>query len=155
MPVEKLKQFLSESGVRYETIPHSQAFTAQETAAAAHVPGRELAKTVMVRVDGELAMAVVPATARVSMDRLKRLAAAGAVELADEDDFRREFPGVEAGAMPPFGNLWGMKVYADRTLRDDEEIAFDAGTHTELVRLRYDDYERLVQPRVGDIAAHA
>lgn len=155
MPVQKLRRFLEEHEVPYRLIPHPATFTAQETAAAAHVRGREFAKTVMVRIDGELAMAVVPAPEHVSVRKLRDLTGAGSVEVAGEADFRDRFPDIEAGAMPPFGNLWGMRVFVDPRLREDEEIAFDAGSHTELVQLAYQDFERLVNPVVGAISARA
>lgn len=153
MPLEKLQEFLDEKGVKYVTIRHSPAFTAQEVAASAHIPGRELAKTVMVEVDGEMAMAVLPAPKRVDTDRLAEAAGAGSARVASEDDFEALFPDCELGAMPPFGNLWDLDVYADRSLEEDEEIAFNAGTHTELVQLPYGDFRRLVEPVVADINA--
>lgn len=152
MPVEKLKRFLEEEGVEYETLSHDEAYTAQEVAASAHVPGKELAKTVMVKVDGAMAMVVLPADDRVDLDLVREAAGAGDVELAGEDEFAGEFPNCEPGAMPPFGNLWGMDVYADSRLAEDERIAFNAGSHTELVRLAYADFERLVAPRVAHVS---
>ncbi|UCG76654.1 MAG: YbaK/EbsC family protein [Gemmatimonadota bacterium] len=148
MPVEKLKRYLESEGVKYVTISHSQAFTAQEIAASAHIPGKELAKTVMVKVDGEMAMAVLPADDRVDRDLLRQATGAETVELASESEFRDVFPSCELGAMPPFGNLWGMKVFSDVRLAEDEEIAFNAGSHSELVRLAYGDFVRLVKPEV-------
>ena len=148
MPVEKLKRFLAAEGVKYVTISHSQAFTAQEIAASAHIPGKELAKTVMVKIDGELAMAVLPADDRVDREALREAAGAESVELASESEFKNLFSSCELGAMPPFGNLWDMEVFADARLAEDEEIAFNAGSHSELVRLAYDDFVRLVQPRI-------
>ena len=148
MPVEKLKRFLESEGVKYVTISHSPAFTAQEIAASAHIPGKELAKTVMVKMDGTIAMVVLPATDFVSLDRLKDVTGSTTVQLASETEFKDLFPACEPGAMPPFGNLWDMEVFADQRLAEDETIAFNAGTHTELVRLAYADFERLVGPRV-------
>ena len=148
MPVVKLRSFLEGEGVKYVTISHSQAFTAQEIAASAHIPGKELAKTVMVKIDGAMAMVVLPATDFVSLDRLKEAIGATTVELATEAEFKDLFPTCEPGAMPPFGNLWDMEVFADQRLAEDEAIAFNAGTHTELVRLAYADFERLVTPQV-------
>ena len=155
MPVRMLEQYLDEHGVPYQTIPHEQTFTAQETAAAAHIPGKELAKTVLVKVDGQMAMVVLPAPDFVSMDKLKTVTGAQKVELAGEKEFETRFPDVEAGAMPPFGNLWKLPVFVDQHLREDEEIAFSAGTHTELVKLRYADFERLVEPVVAKLAVRA
>ncbi len=152
MPVAKLKEFLEREGVKYVTISHSPAFTAQEIAASAHVPGRELAKTVIVKLDGKMAMAVLRSTDRVELELLETAAGAGTAELASEAEFEGMFPGCELGAMPPFGNLWDMKVFADTRLTEDDEIAFNAGSHTELVRLAYADFERLVKPKVLSLA---
>lgn len=155
MPVEKLREFLDSNSVKYVTIGHSPAFTAQEIAASAHIPGRELAKTVMVKIDGKMAMAVLPASHGVNFDLLKEVAGATTVELASEGDFRDLFPECEVGSMPPFGNLYGMEVFADERLSEGEEIAFNAGSHKELVKLAYKDFERLVKPKVAPFAAGA
>ncbi len=154
MPIEKLKAFLDESRVKYVIIRHSPAFTAQEIAASAHVPGRELAKTVMVVVDGKMAMAVLPASYQVELGLLRETSGAESVELAKEDDFTRLFPDCEVGAMPPFGRLYGMETFVADKLTEDEEIVFNAGNHTELLRLAYKDYARLVEPRVLTFAVH-
>ena len=148
MPIHKLKEFLDSHHIKYVQITHSRAYTTQEIAASAHIPGKELAKTVMVKIDGKMAMAVLPASYRVDFDVLKRVAEAETVELATESEFKDMFPACEVGAMPPFGNLYGMDVYVAEPLTEDEEIAFNAGLHTELVRLRYEDFERLVEPKI-------
>jgi len=148
MPIEKLKTTLHKSKVRYESLAHAPAFTAQGIAAVAHVPGNELAKTVMVKLDGVLAMAVLPAPRNVNFDRLRQAAGAKNAELAHEDEFARLFPSCEVGAMPPFGNLYDLEVYVDEPLTHDEQIAFNTGTHTELIRMRYADYANLVKPKV-------
>ncbi len=153
MPAEKLKEFLDSNQVKYKTIGHSIAYTAQEIAAAAAVPGQELAKTIIVRMDGELAMAVLPASYRVDTKKLAKAARAKKVEIAGEEEFADLFPGCELGAMSPFGNLYGMKVFVAEKLAADREIAFNAGTHRELVRLGYADFERLVKPTVAAFAA--
>ncbi len=153
MPVQKLKRYLDENEVAYETISHDQAMTAQHAAGSAHISGRELAKTVMVKLDNRLAMAVVPAPDMVSPGRLGRVAGASDVEIATEEEFGDVFPDCELGAMPPFGNLWGLDVYVDERLRADERIAFAAGSHSELVQLAYADFERLVGPTVARITA--
>jgi Ala-tRNA(Pro) deacylase len=147
MPVKKLREFLDSKKVRYVSISHSPAFTAQEIAASAHVGGQELAKTVMITLDGEMVMTVLPASYQVDFDLLKEATGASSVELASESEFERFFPGCELGAMPPFGNLYGMEVLVAGSLSDHEEIAFNAGTHTELVKLAYADFERLVKPK--------
>ncbi len=148
MAVVKLQEFLDANGVRYVTISHSPAYTAQEIASLTHIKGREMAKTVIVKIDGELAMAVVPAPYQTDLAALKKAVAAHDVALANEAEFRIRFPGCETGAMPPFGNLYGMPVFVDESLAKDKEIAFNAGTHNELVRLSYDDFARLVRPKV-------
>jgi Ala-tRNA(Pro) deacylase len=148
MPARQLKQFLDEQGVKYVTISHSPAFTAQEIAASAHIPGKQMAKTVMVKIDGRMAMAVVPASERVVFELLREVTGAHDVALATEREFAESFPGCELGAMPPFGNLYGMDVYVAPGLAAGEEIAFNAGTHTEVVKMAYRDFERLVKPKV-------
>lgn len=149
MPVKKLKEFLDSQNIKYVVMTHSKAYTGQEIAASAQIPGKELAKTVMVKVDGKMAMAVLPASYKVDFGLLKGAAGAAKVELANEGEFKDMFPGCEVGAMPPFGNLYGLDVYVSESLAEDEEIAFNAGSHTELVRLAYKDFERLVKPKVA------
>lgn len=152
MPINRLKQFLDSHNVKYVVISHSLAYTAQGVAALAHISGKELAKTVMVKMDGELTMAVLPASCQVDLALLKKAAHAGTVELASEMEFKSKFPDCETGAMPPFGNLYEMKVFADEALVKDPEIAFNAGSHLELVRLAWADFEKLVQPTVARLA---
>ena len=152
MPVEKLKRFLDEKRVKYVSIKHSLAYTAQEIAASAHIHGKELAKTVIVRLDGKTAMAVLPASHRIDMELLRVAAKAKSAELASEQEFRDLFPGCSLGAMPPFGNLYGMDVFADTALAADEEIAFNAGSHTELIRMDYKSFAELVKPVLAKIA---
>jgi Ala-tRNA(Pro) deacylase len=147
MPAQRLQAFLDENQVKYVVISHSRAFTAQEVAAATHIPGKELAKSVIIEIDGELAMAVLPGSQRVDVDLLRDAVGAKEVTLARESAFRDRFPECDLGAMPPFGNLYGMPVYVADSLAEDEEIAFNAGSHTELVKLSYRDFARLVQPR--------
>lgn len=148
MPAQKLKEFLDGHNVEYITISHSPAYTAQRIAELTHIPGKELAKTVVVKLDGKFAMAVLPASDRVDLDYLKRGVNADKVEVASETEFKDLFPDCEVGAMPPFGNLYDMDVYVAEKLTDDEEIAFNSGSHTELVKLSYKDFENLVSPKV-------
>ena len=148
MPVKKLKDLLDSHNIKYVTIRHSAAYTAQEIAASSHIPGKELAKTVMVKINSEMAMAVLPASEQVDFDLLKTLIQADSVELAGEDEFKDMFPECEVGAMPPFGNLYGMEVFVAESLAEDEEIAFNSGSRTELIRMSYKDFESLVKPRV-------
>jgi Ala-tRNA(Pro) deacylase len=152
MPVERLRDFLDSKGIKYLTISHSLAYTAQEIAASAHVHGKQLAKTVIVKIDARFAMVVLPANYRVDTARLKKASGARKVEIASEEEFVELFPGCALGAMPPFGNLFDMEVWVDRTLTEDEDVVFNAGSHTELVKLSYKDYEKLVHPRIADFS---
>jgi len=152
MPVEKLRAFLDENHVKYVIIQHSKAFTAQEVADSAHLPGKEVAKTVIVLLDGRLAMVVLPAPELINLEGLRAATDAESVVLASEKEIASLFPNCEVGAMPPFGNLWDMPVFVDRHLREDERIAFNAGSHTELIQLAYADFERLVKPTVLEFA---
>lgn len=155
MPLETLRNFLDTNAVKYVLMEHSPAYTAQELAALAHVPGKDWAKTVMVKLDGKMAMAVVPASSRVVFDLLREASGAKAAELATEQEFKDLCPGCEVGAMPPFGNLFGMDVFVDEALAEDAEIAFNAGTHTEVVRLPFADFERLAKPKVVRLSRRA
>ena len=148
MPVRKLKEFLDREKVKYVSIIHSTAYTAQEVAASAHITGRELAKTVIVELDGKMAMAVLPANRKIVLQDLREVTGSDQVKFASEEEFRKMFPDCETGAMPPFGNLYGMDVYVAESLADNDEIAFNAGSHTEVIKLPYKDFERLVQPKV-------
>ncbi len=149
MPITRLTNLLHDEHIDYITIPHSLAYTAQETAASAHIPGIEFAKTVIVKIDGKLAMAVLPAQYKIHLGLLKQETRADQVELASEDDFKGLFPGCETGAMPPFGNLYGMDVYVEDSMLNDEEIVFNAGSHTELLKISYRDFMNLVQPKIA------
>lgn len=148
MPVNQIRQFLDDHGVKYVIVEHSPAYTSQEIAAEAHVPGRHFAKTVTVKLDGRLAMAVLPATDQVDLKRLAQSTGAQSTELATEEEFSERFPGCEVGAMPPFGNLFDMDVFVSPHLTEVDEVAFNAGTHTEVMRLAYSDFARLVNPAV-------
>lgn len=152
MPINRLKQFLDVEGIKYVTISHSVAYTAQVIATLTHIPGKELAKTVIVKIDGTYAMAVLPASRQLDLALLRAAAQAKTVSVAYEAEFKSRFPDCETGAMPPFGNLYGMAVYADESLSHDQEIAFNAGSHRELYRLSWKDFERLVEPMVARLA---
>ncbi len=150
MPAAKVKAYLDSRGIRYESLPHAVAYTAPEVAESTHVPGRDFAKTVIVMIEDEMAMVVLPASRRVLLHELRELLESSHVRLASEAEFRDRFPDCELGAMPPLGNLYGMKTYVSGLLADEKEIAFNAGTHTEALRMSYADFERLVQPVVVD-----
>ncbi len=148
MPVKKLKEYLDSEKIKYVSLTHSPAFTAMEVAESAHVPGRELAKTVIVKLDGRMAMAVLPSTRKVDLNLLRESVSAQEAKLASETEFRSLFPDCETGAMPPFGNLYDLEVYVSPRLAEDDQIAFNAGSHTEVMKLAYKDFERLAKPRL-------
>lgn len=153
MPSKKLKEFLDSNKIKYVSITHSSAYTAMEIAAKAHIPGKELAKTVMIKINGHMVMVVLPATHMIKMDLLKKVVGNESVRLATEQEFKDKFPDCEVGAMPPFGNLYGMDVFVSSALKEDEEIVFNAGSHTELIKLSYKDFEDIVKPTVADISS--
>jgi Ala-tRNA(Pro) deacylase len=150
MPSKKLKEYLDKNEIQYITITHSLAYTAQKVAAAAHISGWEIAKTVIVKADGKMAMAVLPASTLINMDALKTVTGTENVELASEKEFSSLFPECETGAMPPFGNLYGMDVYVSSTLAQEDYIAFNAGTHTEVIKMSFKDFNRLVSPKITE-----
>lgn len=152
MPVKKLKDFLNQNKIKYVSIKHSPAYTAQEIAASAHISGKNIAKTVVIKIDGKMAMAVLPANFLVDIDLLRETTGAEYIELASEKEFKDLFPDCELGAMPPFGNLYDMDVYAAKVLAEDDQIAFNAGSHTELIQMSYKDFESIVKPKVVRIA---
>jgi Ala-tRNA(Pro) deacylase len=147
--LSRLKDYLDENKIKYVKITHSRAYTAQEIAASVHIPGKELAKTVIVKVSDDFAMVVLPASRKINFDRLKTVVGNNDVRLAEENEFKGLFPDCEVGAMPPFGNLYNVPVYVASALAEDEEIAFNAGTHTDVIKLSYSDFEKLVKPAIG------
>jgi len=148
MPLRRLINYLDEHDKKYVVIKHSPAFTAQEVAASAHIPGKDMLKTVMVKIDGEMKMVVLPSTHDIDFNFMKESMEVGEVELATEEEFETMFPDCELGAMPPFGNFYDMETLVAESLTEDEEVAFNAGTHKELVQMNYRDYEELVAPRI-------
>ena len=140
----KLKQLLDESHVAYSPIVHHLAYTAQEVAAAEHMPGREHAKVTMIKAGEGFFLAVLSAPRKVDL--------ANPIRLAEEAEFSPLFPDCEPGAMPPFGHLFGLPMIVDTELEKDEHIVFQAGSHAESVRMRYADFKRLANPRIADIA---
>ncbi len=149
METSKFRDYLENQNIKFKVIRHqAPVYTAQEIAASVHIPGKELAKTVMIKLDGELAMTLLPATHRVDFSLLREATGAKQAELASEQEFKDKFPDCEAGAMPPFGNLYGMIVYAAESLAAEAEIAFCGGTHNELIRMAFEDFNRLVSPQI-------
>lgn len=153
MALAALTEYLDRQRVLYTVITHSPAYTAQGIAGLTHISGKELAKTVVVKVDEKLAMAVLPANFHVDLAALRRVLKAKTVMLAAEEEFADRFAECETGAMPPFGNLYGLPVFADENLARDKEIAFNAGTHRELIRMNWEDFQRLAEPMMLRFAA--
>ena len=147
MPAKKLKEYLDNQRIKYVSMVHSAAYTAQEVAASAHISGKEMAKTVIVTLDSEMAMAVLPADRKVVLQDLREVTGCDKVKFASEEEFKGRFPDCEIGAMPPFGNLYGMDVFVAESLSRNPDIAFNAGSHTEIIKMGYGDFERLVRPR--------
>lgn len=148
MPLRQLTNYLEQNNIHYQTRNHPPAFTAQEVAQSCHLSGRRVAKTVIAKVDNEMVMVVTPATERVNFSDLLSEAHAHTAELASEEDFRDKFPMCDLGAMPPFGNLFGMKVYISEELTETDVIAFNSGFNTEIVTMDFADFNRLVRPDV-------
>ncbi|MEM4409866.1 MAG: YbaK/EbsC family protein [Candidatus Caldarchaeum sp.] len=147
---KRLKDYLDQNNVKYIHMSHSPAYTAQEIAAVMHVPGKELAKTVIVKADEGFVMAVLPASRKVNLELLRNAIGAKSIKLADEKEFAALFPDCDVGGMPPFGNLYNIPVYVASDLTEDKEIVFNAGTHTDVIRMSYSDFERLVKPKVAN-----
>jgi Ala-tRNA(Pro) deacylase len=151
---QRLEKYLQEQGVRFDSMTHPVAYTAQEVAAAQHVPGKQLAKVVLVDADGQLVMLVLPASYRVEFPKLKSLLKAKKVRLAKEEEFGGTFTDCEVGAMPPFGNLYDLPVYVDSSLADEKEMVFKVERHTTSMKVGVSDYEKLVKPEIADFAVH-
>ena len=149
MPIRKLKEFLDEVGADYQVIHHRPTYTAQETAEICHIPGKKLAKTVVIRLNGGLALTVLPAHYRVNLSRLREFTSAWSLSVAEERDFCAAFPECEVGAVPPFGNLFGMVVFAEEELNHDKSISFNSGTHSEIITMPYAQWKSLVHPYVA------
>jgi len=150
---ERLQEYLSGNGVGFEIEQHRLAYTAQQLAAAEHVSGKQVAKVVVAIANDNMVMLVLPANSNVNLEKLRTQIGAKQLRLAREEEFAATFPDCEVGAMPPFGNLYGVPVYIDRSLTRSLEITFPVGSHTESMKVRYSDYERLVHPQVMDFAA--
>ena len=148
---KQLIDCLKENKVDYEILHHPEAVTAQRIAQAEHVKGRRHAKIVMVKSGEQHLMTVLPADHQIDLKKLKK-AVGKAVSLDTEQEFKPLFPDCAVGAMPPFGNLYGVQTYVDKSLSQEEYIVFEAGTHTDAIKLSYRDYEKIAKPRVEDFA---
>jgi len=147
MVLKKLREYLDNNHIKYVVLSHSVAYSAQEVAASVHIPGKEVAKTVLVNINGKLVMAVLPANYNINFNRLMIALGGGDVFLAPESELLELFPDCELGAMPPFGNLYNMEVFVAKSLAEDEEIAFNAGSHTEIIKMNYKDFAQMVEPK--------
>lgn len=150
----KIKQLLDKQNIGYQILEHSIAYTAMEIAGAQHVPGKQLIKSVIVKADGQYLMCVLPAIHLIDFDKLKKVTGAKKIELAKEKDVQKLFPEYEVGAEPPFGQLYGLYVYVDKLLQENEEIVFNAGTHTDMIKIKWKDFEKLTKPRLADFGVH-
>ncbi|KPK38011.1 MAG: prolyl-tRNA synthetase [Omnitrophica WOR_2 bacterium SM23_29] len=150
----KLKKYLDTSKVKYQVLKHAVAYTAQEIAAAQHVPGKQVVKSVLLKADDKYVLAVLPAIYLIDTAKLKKIVKSKALKVATEDEIAKVIPDYEVGAMPPFGSLYGLEVYADKTLKEDEEIVFNAGTHTDTVKMKYSGFEKLANPKLADFGKH-
>ncbi|MFH1778798.1 MAG: YbaK/EbsC family protein [Candidatus Omnitrophota bacterium] len=151
---EKLKKYLDENKVKYQALKHPVAYTAQEIAAAQHVPGKQVVKSVLVKADDKYVLAVLPAIHLIDTNKLKSVIKCKTLKIATEDEIAKLIPDYEVGAMPPFGTLYGLDVYADEMLKEDVEIVFNAGTHTDTVKIKYADFEKLAKPKPADFGKH-
>jgi Ala-tRNA(Pro) deacylase len=151
----RLKELLDAGGATYEHRVHPNAYTAAQTAESVHIPGHEMAKTVIVNADGLLRMAVVPADRRVDLRHMKFITRSENIRIADEQEFRNQFPECEVGAMPPFGTIFGVPVYCDVQLEHNQFIEFNAGTHHDTIRMAFQDFRRLANPTMTDVVDHS
>ncbi|MGH9427541.1 MAG: aminoacyl-tRNA deacylase [Terriglobia bacterium] len=148
----RVKDYLEQNQVPYSHCTHRLAYTAQEVAAAQHVPGREMAKTIVLKAGSQFVMVVLPAVMKINMKTLRDELPFSHVELATEKEFAELFADSEVGAMAPFGNLYGLPVFVDKSLAEDAEIVFNAGTHVDTIRIKYADFLRLIKPVIVDVA---
>lgn len=146
---QRIRDYLDSQGVPYETIHHSQAFTAQETAHSLHVSGKKCVKAVVAEADGRIVLVVIPASYRLSLQQLRSVLRVSQIEMLVEGELIRLFPDCDVGAIPPLGNLYGIEVWVDRAVASTEKVVFCAGTHEDCIRMRYSDLARLARPFVG------
>lgn len=151
---QKVKDYLDEKNVNYQILQHARTYTAMETAGAQHVPGKQLVKSVIVKADDKFIMCILSSNHLINFDKLKKLIHAQDVYLATEEEVEALFPEFEIGAEPPFGDLFGLDVYIDRAVSENDEIVFNAGTHTDAVKIRYLDLVRLTNSKEGNFGEH-
>jgi Ala-tRNA(Pro) deacylase len=152
MPLKRLTYFLDKNKVKYRIQKHETAFTSMEVAATTHIAGKKVAKTVILVIDDVMKMVVLPSTHHIDFEQIREVLNAEYVRLATETEFEDKFPDCELGAMPPFGNLYDMETILSEVMTEEEEIAFDAGTHDEVIIMAYQDYHDLVKPTILPLA---
>lgn len=152
-----IREFLGERQVAFDVLPHREAFDAQRMAQTLHVPGREVAKTVLLRADRGFmyVVAVIPAPEHIDLQRVSELLGGSEVELASEEELAERCPDCECGVLPPFGSAYGMKTLLDASLLDEEEVVFEGNSHHEAIRMKLEDFRQLEEPLVGHLLAHA
>jgi len=151
---EKIKKYLENEKVHFEVADHPLAYTATEVAGSRHIPGKKMIKSVIVKTNGSFVMCVLPAIHLLDFEKFKKVTGLQDLKLADEKELKKLFPDYDLGAEPPFGHLYNLKVYSDKILETDDEIVFNAGTHTDVIKMKYQDFKRLVQPLVAEIGTH-
>lgn len=149
---ERLEAYLREHKVPFQLQHHPEAFSAQRIAESEHIPGKMVAKTVIVLADNQMTALVLPASHRADLNKVQAVLGASEIRLAHEQEFANVFPDCEVGTMPPFGNLYGVPVYAEKSLSEEETMVFPVGTYTDTISLKYADFARLVQPKVIEFA---
>lgn len=150
----KLKAYLDREKIDYQVLEHSVAYTAMEIAGSQHVPGRQVVKSVIVKINQKFLMCILPAIHYIDLYKLQEILKTREINLASEQEISKLFPEFEVGAEPPFGNLYNMPIYADKTLEVDEDIVFNAGTHTDMIKMKWNDYARLAKPILVDLGIH-
>ena len=150
----KLKKYLDSNKVKYKALKHKLAYTAQEIAAAQEVPGKQVVKSVLVKAGDKFVLAVLPAIHLIDAKKLKTVLKCKSIKIATEKDIEKVIPDYKPGAMPPFGNLFGLETYVDKMLKEDVEIVFNGGTHKDTVKMKYADFEKLAKPKISDFGKH-
>jgi len=151
---QKIKEYLDKEKVSYQVLHHPEAYSAMEIAGAQHLPGKLFAKAVIVKADGKYVMCVLSSVYNIEYEKLKKLTGAKTIQLVHEDEIAKLFPEYEVGAEPPFGHLYGLTVYAERHLDENDEIAISGGTHIDLIKMKWKDFLRLAKPIIGDFGKH-
>jgi len=151
---KKVQEYLKKEKVGYQPIEHSKLFTAAEIAGDQHIPGKKMVKTVIVKADKDFIMCLVAATHHLDLNKFKKIVKAKEVRLATEEEMKTLFPECEVGSEPPFGKLYNLNVFADSTLEQDDEVAFNAGSHTDLIKMRFEEFQRVINPKFVEMGVH-